>query len=64
MPGAGGINAVNHIYNVAPKDGTVMGTIAAYAALGPIAGGSGARFDPTKITWLGTPTMQTQVCIA
>src|SRR5690348_15749840 len=25
MPGAGGIRAANHLYNVAPKDGTVIG---------------------------------------
>src|SRR5215470_7313182 len=27
MPGAGGLNAVNHIYTLAPKDGTVLGII-------------------------------------
>src|SRR6516162_5992565 len=27
MPGAGGLNAANYIYNVAPKDGTAMGII-------------------------------------
>lgn len=64
MPGAGSYNATNHIYNVAPKDGTVMGIIARDAALGPITGATGARFDPTKITWLGTPTTETNVCIA
>jgi tripartite-type tricarboxylate transporter receptor subunit TctC len=64
MPGAGSYNAANHIYNIAPKDGTVMGIIARDAALGPITGATGARFDPTKLTWLGTPTTETNVCIA
>jgi tripartite-type tricarboxylate transporter receptor subunit TctC len=64
MPGAGSYNAANNIYNIAPKDGTVMGIIARDAALGPITGASGARFDPLKITWLGTPTTETNVCIA
>ena len=64
MPGAGSFNAANHIYNIAPKDGTVMGIIARDAALGPITGATGARFDPTKLTWLGTPTTETNVCIA
>ena len=27
MPGAGGLNALNHIYNVAPKDGTLADTL-------------------------------------
>jgi tripartite-type tricarboxylate transporter receptor subunit TctC len=64
MPGAGSYNAASNIYNIAPKDGTVMGIIARDAALGPITGASGARFDPTKLTWLGTPTTETNVCIA
>ena len=63
MPGAGSFVAANNIYNVAPKDGTVMGIIARDAALGPITGATGARFDPTKLTWLGTPTTETNVCI-
>jgi tripartite-type tricarboxylate transporter receptor subunit TctC len=64
MPGAGSFVAANNIYNLAPKDGSVMGIIARDAALGPITGATGARFDPTKITWLGTPTTETNVCIA
>src|SRR5207253_513992 len=64
MPGAGSFNAANHIYNVAPKDGTVIGIIATGAVLGPITGAPGARFDPTRTTWLGSPITETQVCIA
>src|SRR5580704_5261941 len=64
MPGAGGLNAVNLIYNRAPRDGTVMGLIASSAAMGPLTGAPGARFDATRITWLGTPTTETYVCVA
>src|SRR3954462_5563368 len=64
MPGAGSFTAAAHIYSAAPKDGTTMVIIARDAALGPITGATGARFDPTKITWLGTPTTETNVCIA
>jgi tripartite-type tricarboxylate transporter receptor subunit TctC len=63
MPGAGSYVAANHIYG-APKDGTVMGIIARDAPLGPLTGQEGARFDATKITWVGTPTTETNVCIA
>jgi len=62
MPGGGSFNAANHIYNVAPKDGSVMGIVARDAPLGPIGGMAGARFDPLKLTWLGTPTTETNVC--
>ena len=41
MPGAGSYNAANNIYNIAPKDGTVMAIIARDAALGPITGATG-----------------------
>jgi tripartite-type tricarboxylate transporter receptor subunit TctC len=64
MPGAGGFNAANYIYNVAPKDGTVMGIVAGAAVLGPMTDGPGARFDPTRMTWIGTPTTDTHGCIA
>src|SRR3954469_20547163 len=64
MPGGGSFNAANHIYSIAPKDGTVLGLIARDAALGPLTGAAGARFDPLKITWVGTPTMETNVCIS
>jgi tripartite-type tricarboxylate transporter receptor subunit TctC len=41
-----------------------MGIIARDAPLGPIAGMKGARFDPLKLTWVGTPTTETNVCFA
>src|SRR5499426_2834303 len=64
MPGGGSFNAANHIFTIAPKDGTVLGIIARDAALGPLTGASGARFDPLKTTWLGSPTLETNVCIS
>jgi hypothetical protein len=64
MPGGGSFNAANHIYTIAPKDGTVFGIIARDAALGPLTGAPGARFDPLKISWIGTPTTETNICIA
>ena len=64
MPGAGSFVATNNIYTVAPKDGTVFGIIARDAALGPLSGAPGARFDATKLTWIGTPTTETNVCVA
>src|SRR4051812_7463558 len=64
MPGTGSFTAANYIYNVAPKDGTAIGIIASPAVLGPITGAPGARFDPTRMTWLGVPTKETRICIA
>ena len=64
MPGAGSYVAASHIYGAAPKDGTVFGIIARDAALGPLSNAPGARFDATKLSWLGSPTREHNVCIA
>ncbi len=64
MPGAGSYVAASHIYGAAPKDGTALAIIARDAALGPLSGAPGARFDATKLSWLGTPTKEHNVCIA
>ena len=64
MNAAGGIVAANHIYTIAPKDGTVLGLIPAGVSIAPLTSVAGARFDPLKLTWIGTPTMFTDVCIA
>src|SRR5580704_15206276 len=64
LEGAGSYRAANFIYNVAPKDGTAMAMIARDAVLGPLTGAPGAQFDATKFTWLGTPAIETNICIA
>ncbi|MDB5650035.1 MAG: efflux transporter protein [Hyphomicrobiales bacterium] len=64
MPGAGGYVAASWLYNIAPKDGSVIGLISRDVAVGPIIGAPGARFDATKMNWLGTPATDTNVCIA
>lgn len=64
MPGAGSYVAASHIYGAAPKDGTAFAIIARDAALGPLSNAPGARFDATKLSWLGTPTKEHNVCIA
>jgi tripartite-type tricarboxylate transporter receptor subunit TctC len=64
MPGAGGLAAANYIYNVAPKDGTVIGIFNKGVPGTAIAGVPEARFDAVKMTWLGTPITETSVCFA
>ena len=55
MPGGGGLVLANHLYNVAPKDGTVLayvGPIAIDPLLNPDSGR--AKFDALKFTWIGS----------
>ena len=64
MPGGGGLVAANFLYNVAPKDGTVIAIFNKGVAGAAIAGMPEARFDATRMTWLGTPFTETGVCFA
>lgn len=63
MPGAGSIVALNWLASVAPRDGSVIAIVARDAPLAPLAGMAQARFDPLKLTWIGTPTTETNVCV-
>ena len=61
MPGAGTLNAANHIANVAPKDGTTIGLIARGMAIEPLLGGQGVRFEPLKLNWIGSTSPEVSV---
>jgi tripartite-type tricarboxylate transporter receptor subunit TctC len=54
MPGAGGLEATNYIYTVAPKDGTEIGALSRTVPILPIFGEGGGTFDPRKLNWLGS----------
>jgi tripartite-type tricarboxylate transporter receptor subunit TctC len=64
LEGAGSFRAATYMYAQAPKDGTVMALLSRDFSLGPITGTSGAQFDPTKFSWLGTTTTETNVCMS
>jgi tripartite-type tricarboxylate transporter receptor subunit TctC len=63
-PGAGGLNLMNTIYNTSPKDGTAIGLISRSLPMQPLLGGSGIRFDPQKMNWIGSPNREFTVCVA
>jgi tripartite-type tricarboxylate transporter receptor subunit TctC len=55
MPGGGSLRAVNFLYNLAPKDGTAIGTFTRNMPLiGLLGGNANVQFDPRKLTWLGS----------
>jgi tripartite-type tricarboxylate transporter receptor subunit TctC len=56
MPGAGGIKAASYIYGVAPQDGTAWGFITRGFLLAPLLKIPQAQFDPTRFSWIGSPT--------
>lgn len=53
MPGAGSFLAVNRIYSVAPKDGTVIGLGAPTMAIDEKLGNQGIRFKTSELNWIG-----------
>jgi tripartite-type tricarboxylate transporter receptor subunit TctC len=53
MPGAGSFLAVNHVYTVAPKDGTVLAIGAPTTALDERMGTQGVRFKTAELNWVG-----------
>jgi len=61
MTGAGGLVMANWLYNVAPKDGGTIGTLANTMPALQVVGGAGVQFDARKFSWLGaiTPSIQT-----
>jgi tripartite-type tricarboxylate transporter receptor subunit TctC len=63
MASSGSITAVNHIYNVASQDGTVIGAPSSTAAIQPLFGIQEALFDPQKLIWLGSPTAEIGVVV-
>jgi tripartite-type tricarboxylate transporter receptor subunit TctC len=64
MPGAGSLVLGNWLYNVAPKDGTVFGTVARGVAFDPLLGSTKAQFDASRFTWVGSMNDEVSVCVA
>src|SRR5690606_29702658 len=54
MPAAGGLQATNFLYNVAPKDGLTIGALQRTAAQAPLQGQPGADYDASEFNWLGS----------
>ena len=54
MAGAGSVIATNHVYSVAPQDGTVILAPIRTAPFATILGQPGAQYDATRINWLGS----------
>jgi tripartite-type tricarboxylate transporter receptor subunit TctC len=62
MPGAGSLKAANFLYSAAPKDGSAFGTFARTTGINPLLE-SGATFDGTKFSWLGSVTDDVSTCV-
>jgi tripartite-type tricarboxylate transporter receptor subunit TctC len=58
MPGAGGLLATNHMFNIAPKDGSTIANIQQSMPFEPLLGNREANYKPLEFNWLGTPDVE------
>jgi len=63
MPGVGSIIAANHVYNAAPKDGTVIGNISGPIVLEQLFGAPSVQFDMAKFRYLAVPVSESYMMI-
>jgi tripartite-type tricarboxylate transporter receptor subunit TctC len=61
VPGSGSVQAMNRLANELPPDGTAVGVPSNSAPFLPLLGLDQARFDPNKMTWLGSATAESSV---
>ena len=63
MPGAGNVLATNYMYNIAPKDGTMIATIHEAMPLYQALHGRGVRFHAENFKWFGSTSSQNEVIL-
>ena len=63
MAGAGSIIAANHIYNAAPKDGTVIGNISGQIILEQLFANPAVQYEMGKFRYLGVPIGETYLLL-
>jgi tripartite-type tricarboxylate transporter receptor subunit TctC len=61
MPGAGGLIATNHMFTVAPRDGTVIASPQNNVPFEPLYGTKNADYDATRFNWLGSPAPEVSI---
>ena len=61
MPGAGGLIATNHMFTVAPRDGTVIASPQNNVPFEPLYGTKSADYDASKFNWLGSPAPEVSI---
>jgi tripartite-type tricarboxylate transporter receptor subunit TctC len=61
--GASGRVAANYLYNVAPKDGSVLAVIQQSLPMGQATGETGVQFDAARFNWIGSPILLDDVLV-
>jgi tripartite-type tricarboxylate transporter receptor subunit TctC len=64
MPGAGTLIAANYMYEVAPADGTAIGTVGGGTATAHLFRTPGVRIDPRNYNWVGSMNSEIGLVLA
>jgi tripartite-type tricarboxylate transporter receptor subunit TctC len=64
MPQGASLQAANYLYNQAPRDGTVIGSITRNIVNTALLSNSNLQADPRKFIWLGGTSFPGRVCVA
>ena len=63
MPGSGGVVALNHLYNIAPRDGTALALVDGALAFEALFGNPSVKYDPRQFAWIGSRAKETPLCV-
>ncbi len=63
MAGAGTMIAANHMYNAAPKDGTIVGNLSGPIVLEQLFGNPAVQYDMGKFRYLAVPVSESYLMI-
>jgi tripartite-type tricarboxylate transporter receptor subunit TctC len=63
MAGAASLRLANFLYNVAPKDGSVFGMVGRGVPMDPLLGTGASKYDSRRLTWIGSVSDETTVCV-
>jgi tripartite-type tricarboxylate transporter receptor subunit TctC len=61
MPGVGSLIVTNHLYNVAPRDGSVIAAVHSLTATHPLFVPDQAKYDVNSLNWLGSAARETTI---
>ena len=63
LPGGGGVQGVQRLYNVMPHDGTAIATTPAGPIKEPLMGNGQGNYDLRKFRWIGSLTKEDTMCL-
>ena len=64
MPGAGSLTLANYLFNVAPRDGSEIGSVETFIPFEAFFSGNEVRFDPRKFSWIAGLNSEMTMCLS